>query len=79
MRACYSISPAVYFTVRGDIGGFGVGSDLMWQAEAALGVQLTKSIHAELGYRALSFDYDRDDLKYETITHGAQVMLGVES
>jgi hypothetical protein len=78
IRARYNFTPAIYVIGRGDIGGFGVGSDLMWQAEAALGIQLTRSIYSELGYRALSFDYEKDGLTYDTITHGAQVTLGVQ-
>jgi len=78
LRARYNFTPAVYLIARADIGGFGVGSDLMWQAEAALGFQLTRSIYAEIGYRALSFDYDHDGLTYDTITHGAQITAGIE-
>jgi hypothetical protein len=78
LRARYNFTPAIYLSLRGDIGGFGIGSDLMWQAEAALGVQLTGNIFAEAGYRALSFDYEKDGLTYDTITHGAQVTLGLE-
>jgi hypothetical protein len=78
VRARYNFTPAFYAIGRADIGGFGVGSDLMWQAEAALGIQLSSSIHAEIGYRALSFDYDHDGLTYDTITHGAQVTAGIE-
>jgi hypothetical protein len=77
VRARYNFTPAIYVIGRGDIGGFGVGSDLMWQTEAALGFQLTHSIYAELGYRALSFDYDKDGFTFDTITHGAQITMGV--
>ncbi len=81
LRARYNFTSVVYVIGRGDIGdigGFGVGSDLMWQAEAAIGFQLTRSIFAEVGYRALSFDYEKDGLTYDTITHGAQITLGIE-
>jgi hypothetical protein len=78
LRGRYNFTPAIYAIARADIGGFGVGSDLMWQAEAALGFQLTRSIHAEIGYRALSFDYDQGGLTYDTITHGIQVTTGIE-
>lgn len=77
LRARYNFTPAIYIIGRGDIGGFGVGSDLMWQAEAALGFQLTRSIYTELGYRALSFDYNQNGFLNETIMHGAQVTMGV--
>jgi hypothetical protein len=77
IRARYNFTSKFYAIGRADIGGFGIGSDLMWHAEAALGYQLTQSIFAELGYRALSFDYDKDGLTYDTITHGAQVTVGI--
>jgi hypothetical protein len=78
LRARYNLNDKFYIIARGDIGGFGVGSDLMWQAEGALGVQLTQQVYAEIGYRALSFDYDKDGLTYDTITHGAQMTLGLQ-
>jgi hypothetical protein len=77
LRARYNFTPAIYLIGRGDIGGFGIGSDLMWQAEGALGFQLTRSIYTELGYRALSFNYDKNGFLNDTIMHGAQVTLGV--
>ena len=78
LRGRYNFTPAFYFIGRADIGGFGVGSDLMWQAEAAFGLQITRSLHAEFGYRALSFDYDHDGLAYDAITHGFQITTGIE-
>lgn len=78
VRARYNFSPTIYVIARGDIGGFGVGSDLMWQGECALGFQLTSSIYTEIGYRALSFDYEDNGLTYDTITHGAQLTLGIQ-
>jgi hypothetical protein len=77
VRARYNFTPAIYVIGRGDIGGFGIGSDLMWQAEAAVGFQLTRRIYTEIGYRALSFDYEKNGLTYDTITHGAQVTTGI--
>jgi hypothetical protein len=73
LRARYNFTRAFYVTARGDIGGFGVGSDLMWQAQGALGCQITRHIFAEAGYRALSFDYENDGFLFDAITHGAQV------
>lgn len=77
LRGRYNLSTAFYLAAKGDIGGFGVGSDLTWQAEAALGVQMTRSIFTEVGYRALGVDYDKDGLVIDTITHGPQMTLGI--
>lgn len=78
VRVRYNVTPAIYLQARGDIGGFGVGSDLMWQLEGAMGFQLTHRIFAELGYRALSFDYSSGGFTYDVITHGAQVTVGMD-
>jgi len=77
LRGRYNLTDRFYATAKGDIGGFGVGSDLTWQAEAALGFQITANIFAEAGYRALGIDYEDDGLIYDTTTHGAQVTVGI--
>lgn len=78
LRARYNFNDRFYVTAKGDIGGFGVGSELTWQAEGAFGWQVTPSIFAEVGYRALSVDYEQDGLLFDTITHGAQINVGLE-
>ena len=45
------------FQFRGDIGGFGVGSDLTWQLHASAGYRFSKILQMSLGYRILSTDY----------------------
>jgi hypothetical protein len=45
------------FQFRGDIGGFGLGSDLTWQLHAAAGYRFSKLFQMSLGYRILSTDY----------------------
>jgi hypothetical protein len=78
LRARYQFNDRFYLAAKGDVGGFGVGSEFSWQAEAALGCQLTDRIFAEVGYRALGMDYDDEGLVYDVILHGAQVTLGIE-
>lgn len=39
-------------------GGFGVGSDFMWDVNANLGYQWTKSFSTTIGYRYLNVDYE---------------------
>ena len=48
------------FRVRGDIGGFniGSGSDLAWNVLASLGYSLSERTTLWLGYRILDVDYD---------------------
>lgn len=60
-RLTYHHSPTDQFIVRGDIGGFGVGSRFTWQTVATynfyLGSHAAIDFDGYLGYRALSVDY----------------------
>jgi hypothetical protein len=60
-RLRYQLEPGQNLTLRGDVGGFGAGSDFSWQAIATYDVQLcvtdTYAIDGYLGWRALSVDY----------------------
>lgn len=49
------------FQLRGDVGGFGLGSDLTWQLQAYAGYRFTKSFQLTAGYRILSIDYDKGE------------------
>jgi len=65
-------------TVRGDIGGFDVGSEFSWQAIATYDFQLCATnrytIDGYLGYRGLSVDYSEGSganrYEYDAVQHG---------
>ena len=78
LRGRYNLNEKFYLSGKADIGGFGVGSDLIWQAEAAFGVHVSRNIFTELGYRALSVDYEQDGVVADTVTHGPQLTMGIE-
>ncbi len=48
------------FQFRGDVGGFGVGSDITWQLGGYVGYRFTKVFQLTGGYRILSMDYNKD-------------------
>lgn len=62
--------------LRGDIGGFGVGSDFSWSASAAVFFQMGERMFLDLSYKALYVDYANDKpgnegaFAYDTTTHG---------
>jgi len=56
--------------LRGDVGGFGVGTQFSWQGVAALGARLGESVRFDLGYRAISLDFDDDELEYDALIRG---------
>ena len=74
-RARYNVTDKLYIAGRGDVGGFGVGSDLSWNAVGAIGYQWNNRFSTEMGYRCLSVDYSEDGFVYDTETSG--VFLGL--
>jgi hypothetical protein len=49
------------FVARGDVGGFGIGSDFSWHATAFLNWQVNNSVGLLVGYRAFDVEFDEDD------------------
>ena len=61
----------------GDVGGFGLGSDLTWQAFPFLSWQVTEHGSVQVGYRLLYTDYETGSganrFRYDMLTSGPQV------
>ena len=59
---------------RGDIGGFGVGSDFSWHALGLVEWQPWKHASFSAGYRAIDLDYEdgsgRDYFSFDATIHG---------
>ncbi len=77
LRGRYNFNKTFYTAVRGEIGGFGVGADLMWEVETVVGINLTRSIFTELGYRALGGNYENNNLRFDVVMHGPQITTGI--
>jgi hypothetical protein len=77
LRARYNFNKTYYTAVRGEIGGFGVGADLMWEVETVVGINLTRSIFTEIGYRALGANFEENNFKFDVVTHGPQITTGI--
>jgi len=76
LRLRYNFNKTFYTAVRGEVGG-GVDSNLMWEVEGVIGINWTHAIFTEVGYRALSFDYDQSGLLFDAIMHGPQITTGI--
>jgi len=67
------------FNVRGDLGGFGVSSDLTWQAFPYFGWRFAQWGSLQAGYRWVDTDYETGSganrFKYDILTSGPQVGL----
>jgi hypothetical protein len=77
LRVRYDFNKTYYTAVRGEIGGFGVGADLMWEVETVVGINLTRSIFTEIGYRALGGNYENNGLRFDVVMHGPQITTGI--
>lgn len=66
------ITERLLFNIRGDVGGFSVGSDFSWNALGVFGYRFTKDITGLLGYRALYVDYKAgtSSIRYNMTIHG---------
>lgn len=75
LRARYAFAEAWSLIGYGDIGGFGVGSELTWQLFGGLAWQCSPGLALEFGYRHLDIDYDHDNFLLDTYMSGGA--LGV--
>jgi hypothetical protein len=57
----YDLSKNIYAGVRGDYGGFGIGSasEHTWNLEAGFGWKFSKKMSLKLGYKIYDIDYSR--------------------
>jgi len=74
VAARYPVNDTWTLGVRGDVGGFGVGSDLTWQLMASATWKMRDDIEVVASYRYLDADYEdgsgADVFKYDMVTSG---------
>lgn len=68
----------LYLATQADGGGFGAGSQITWNVMAALGVNFTRNVFGELGYRYMYVDYNKNALLYQMNTYGLIGSIGVK-
>jgi hypothetical protein len=56
--------------LRGDIGGFGVSSDLATNIAATVGLRMTQATTLRFGYRVLQMDFEDDGFVLDAIVQG---------
>lgn len=78
LRGQVNFTRWLYLTAQGDVGGFGAGSQIAWNALAALGVNFTRNVYAELGYRYMYVDYENGDFFYIMNSFGIYSSIGVK-
>lgn len=68
------------YSLRGEIGGFGIGSDFTWQVQAYAGYRFSKLFQMTGGYRVIGINYNKgtgeDRFLYDMDTFGPVVRFG---
>lgn len=75
-RAQQDLPNEFFVRAVADIGGFGVSSDITWQALLGVGYHINESASVLLGYRGLGTDYENGNFGYDVVSHG--LLLGFE-
>ncbi|MDP1602686.1 MAG: hypothetical protein Q8M03_05420 [Legionella sp.] len=84
-RIRHQLAPGQVLMLRGDIGGFGAGSEFSWNVLAAYSFEICAqdgvTYSGLLGYRALDVDYEqgsgRTKYEYDVLQHGPLTGLTV--
>ena len=78
LRGQINFTRWLFLAAQGDVGGFGAGSQIAWNVQATLGVNFTRNIFAELGYRYMYVNYDKNDFLYQMNSFGLFSGIGVK-
>jgi hypothetical protein len=76
VRVHHDLTDKFFVRALADIGGFGIASDITWQAMASLGYRVSENASLGLGYRGLGTDYSNSNATYDVVSHG--LLLGLE-
>ncbi|MCU0748783.1 MAG: hypothetical protein MUF13_04465 [Akkermansiaceae bacterium] len=69
-RFQWEMTDQFFFRAVGDIGGFGVSSDITWQAMAGFGYRISENGSLLLGYRSIGTDYTDGGFTYDVTASG---------
>ena len=61
------------FGIRGDVGGFGLGSDLTWNLRANFGLSVSEVTTLMFGWHTTDFDYDNNSFVYDMTHSGPEL------
>jgi hypothetical protein len=82
LRFVSPVSERWSFAGFGQVGGFGVGSDLTWQLTGSFSYQMTERSNLLIGYRYMDFDYESgsgtDLFKFDVAEHGPAVGFRID-
>ena len=65
LRGQVNFTRWLFAAAQADAGGFGVGSQITVNTQATLGVNFSRNIALEAGYRYMYVDYDKDNFLFD--------------
>jgi hypothetical protein len=77
LRGQINLRRWLFLAAEGDVGGFGAGSDIAWNAQATVGVNFTRHIFGQVGYRYMYVDYANGGIIYSMNQYGIFSSVGV--
>jgi hypothetical protein len=73
-RLTFALYKTLALAIRGDVGGFGIGSELTWALVSTLQYQVWRNFALMAGYRVLAIDYEQGSgtsrFVYDVISYG---------
>ncbi len=72
-RLRFRLSEKWGFAVRGDVGGFGAGSDLTWNSTAFFNYKINKSLAMTFGYRYMDVQFNNPKSELNMKTYGPAI------
>jgi hypothetical protein len=76
-RTRYDFESGIFLTHFAQVGGFGVGSDLTWDAFGGIGYQFNESVSAIAGYRHLEVDYEHAGFVFDVEMSGPVIGMTI--
>lgn len=77
LRGQINLTRWLFIAAQGDVGGFGAGSQIAWNAQATIGFNITRNLFAEFGYRYMYVDYQNGGFLYDMNSFGLYSGVGV--
>jgi hypothetical protein len=64
LRGQINFTRWLFLALQGDVGGFGAGSQIAWFASGSIGINITRNVFLETGYRYFYMDYVKGGQTY---------------
>lgn len=77
LRGQVNFTRWLFLSFQGDVGGFGAGSEIAWNVQSSLGINFTRHLFAEVGYRFYYLEYEGRFLNYSGGESGVFTGVGV--